>query len=179
MDIKHVSIAGLLGMFAAVVLLWLMDVNLVGWLGVWLAPGAAWAVGALIALGLAVGLSALWSGVVAKQDAVKKLPVPVAGLVFGVVVALLMIFVVPLILSALSDHPGMAESALGIGEGGGSVLGVHIIPALPDLGFDPPLESLAEEDWFGRDDYVGRLLPFGIAFLAYGLIVGLLSKDGK
>lgn len=179
MDIKHVSISGILGMFTSVVLLWLMGVNLVGWLGVWLAPGAAWIVGALLALGLAVGFSALWSGGIAKQRVVKKMPVPLGGLVYGAIIALIMIFIVPLSLSALGDHPGMAESALGIGKGGGSVLGVRIIPALPDLGFDPPLEFLAGEDWYGRDDYVGRLLPFGIAFLAFGLVVGLLNKDGK
>lgn len=178
MDLKNVSIAGLVGMLSAVVLLALMDVNLIGWLGVWLTPGAAWIVGLLFTIVLAFAFASLW-GVALKQDAIKKMPRPVGGLVYGAIVGLLFVFVIPLILSVLAGDP-----TVGVSSGTGfdalpEAFGAHLVPALPDLGFDPPLRSLAAEDWWQRDDYVGRLLPFGLAFMVFGLVLGLMAKDGK
>lgn len=172
------AIAGGMAMLAAVVLLWLMGVNFMGWLGAWLAPGAAWLVGVGLTLALSVGLGLLW-GVLAKQPAIKKLPRPAGGLAYGVSVALLFVFLVPVALSALAGDPGMFLST-GTGfDAFPEAFGAHAVPALPDLGFDPPLAMLAERDWFSRDDFAGRLLPFGLAFALFGVLLDLLSRTGR
>lgn len=175
MKLKNATIAGLLATLAAVVLLWLMDVNLIGWLGVWLAPGAPWIVGLLLTLVIGLGFGALWSGTFATHKSVRKLPGPLGGVMFGAGVAVVMIFLVPLILSLFAGDPGV----LGVGGDGGSFLGARIVPGLPDLGFDPPLAFLAESDWWSRDDYAGRLLPFGLAFMLYGLVLALTDNRSK
>lgn len=178
MKLGNSTIAGLMGMAAAVVLLWLMGVNFIGWLGVWMAPGAAWILGLVFTLLFGAGLGALWD-VVAKQDAIKKLPKPAGGLLYGLIVALLFVFLVPVVFSLVAGDP-----AVGLSTGTGfdvfpEAFGAHMVPALPDLGFDLPLRSIAERDWFAKDDFVGRLLPFGLAFALFGVVVQLMAKQGK
>lgn len=173
------AIAGLVGMLAAVALLWLMDVNFVGWLGVWMAPGAVWILGIVLAAAFGAGLGWLWGEVIGKKPAVKKLPRPVGGLLYGEAVALLFVFIVPLLFSALAGDPGVGHST---GTGFDAIpeaFGGHLVPTLPDIGFNPPLESLAESEWVGRNDFTGRLLPFCLAFALFGVVVDLLSKPGK
>jgi hypothetical protein len=172
------AIAGGMAMLAAVLLLWLMGVNFMGWLGAWLAPGAAWLVGVAMTLAFAAGLGLLWD-VLAKQPAIRKLPRPAGGLAYGILVALLFVLIVPLALSALAGDPGMFLST-GTGlDVFPEAFGAHAVPALPDLGFDPPLAMLAERDWFSRDDFAGRLLPFGLAFALFGIVLDLLSRNGR
>ena len=178
MKLGSSTIAGLVGMLAAVVLLWLMGINLVGWLGVWMAPGAAWILGLVFALLFGAGLGALWD-VAGKQDAIKKLPTPAGGLLYGLVVALLFVFLVPVVFSLVAGDP-----SIGLSSGTGfdafpEAFGAHLVPALPDVGFDPPLRSIAERDWFAKDDFSGRLLPFGLAFVLFGVVVQLMAKSGK
>jgi len=178
MKLGKSTVAGLVGMAAAILLLWLMDVNFVGWLGVWMAPGAAWILGLVFALLFGAGLGALWD-VIGSRDALKKLPKPVGGLVYGLIVALLFIFVVPVVFSLVAGDPGV-----GLSSGTGfdvfpEAFGAHLVPALPDLGFRPPLHGLAERDWFAKDDFAGRLLPFGLAFALFGVVVQLMARPGK
>ncbi|MBZ0135754.1 MAG: hypothetical protein K8I27_05230 [Planctomycetes bacterium] len=178
MKLGNSTIAGLVGILACVVLLWLMGINFVGWLGVWMAPGAAWILGLVLTLLFGAGLGALWN-VVARQDAVKKLPKPAGGLLYGLIVALLFALVVPVVFSLIAGDP-----AIGLSSGTGfdvfpEAFGAHLVPALPDLGFDPPLRALAERDWYAKDDFAGRLLPFGLAFALFGVVVQLMTKQGK
>ncbi|MCB9893553.1 MAG: hypothetical protein H6839_03800 [Planctomycetes bacterium] len=173
------AIAGLMAMLASVALLWLMGVNFMGWLGAWFAPGAAWLVGILLAAGFGAGLGVLWSDVLSKQAPLKKLPSPAGGLVYGVGVALLFVVIVPLLFSAIAGNPSM-----GLSSGTGfdvfpEAFGAHLVPALPDLGFDPPLHGLAKNDWWSRNDFGGRGLPFGLAFALFGVLTQLLAKPGK
>lgn len=166
-------------MAAASALLWLMGVNFVGWLGVWMAPGAAWILGLLLAAAFGAGLGWLWGDVLSKKPAARKFPRPVGGLLYGLAVALLFVFAVPLLFSAIAGGP-----SIGLGTGTGfdgipEFFGAHMVPALPDLGFDPPLRSLAERDWHSRDDHVGRLLPFGLAFALFGVSTDLMCGRGK
>jgi hypothetical protein len=179
MKLDNGAIAGLTGMLVAVILLWLMGVNFIGWLGVWLAPGAAWLLGLVFAPAFGAGLGLLWKRWLGARPALRKLPVPLGGLIFGLGVALLFVFAVPLLFAALAGNP-----AVGLSTGTGfdafpEAFGAHLVPALPDLGFDPPLRGLASRDWFARDDFAGRLLPFGLAFAAYGVVVQLMSARGK
>ncbi|MCA8944942.1 MAG: hypothetical protein KDB29_01820 [Planctomycetes bacterium] len=172
------AIAGLAGMLVAVIVLWLMGVNLMGWLGCWMTPGAAWLVGVLMAAALGAGFGLLWPGI-AKQPALKKLPRPVGGVLYGLIVGLLFVFVIPVVLSLLAGDP-----SVGLSSGTGfdvfpEAFGAHLVPALPDLGFDPPMRALAEKDWFAKDDFVGRVLPFSIAFMLFGVCVDVLSNSGK
>ncbi|MCB9933073.1 MAG: hypothetical protein H6841_06600 [Planctomycetes bacterium] len=172
------AIAGCMAMLAAVILLWLMDVNFMGWLGAWLAPGAAWPVGVAITLAFAAGLGLLW-GVLAKQPAAKKLPRPAGGLVYGIAVGMLFVFLVPLVLSAIAGDPSMFESTGSGFDVFPEAFGAHAVPALPDLGFEPPLAALSERDWVSRDDFTGRLLSFGLAFALFGVLVDVLSRTGR
>jgi hypothetical protein len=171
------AVAGLVGMLAAVALLWLMDVNFIGWLGMWLAPGAAWLLGLILAAAIGAGLGVLWVNVLAAKAG--KLPKPVGGIVYGIACGLLLATLVPIILSAIAGNP-----SVGLSTGTGfdvfpEAFGAHLVPALPDLGFDPPLASIAERDWWSRDDHAGRLLPFCLAFTLFGLCVDLIGKPGK
>lgn len=179
MDLKNSAISGLLGTFAAVVLFWLMDMNYCGWLGAWLTPGAAWIVGILMAAALGIAFAALWTGWVSKQKVTKSAPVVAAATVYGLLVGAIFIFLVPLLLSTLAGDPGMMH---GTGTGFDSIgeaFGGHVVPELPDLGFDPPLHSMADNDWIHRDDFVARLLPFSLAFALYGAVLGLTAGTRK
>ncbi|MBX3475860.1 MAG: hypothetical protein KF754_15930 [Planctomycetes bacterium] len=180
MDTRKTAIAALMGLVSAVVLFWLMDMNFLGWLGAWFAAKwAAWLVGALIAVALGFGYAALWSGVVAKQPITKKLSPPGTGALYGVVVGLVTATLVPLLLSAMAGDPGMGHST---GTGFDAIpgaFGVHLVPELPDLGFKPPLRSLAERDWISRNDHGNRLLPFALAFAAFGATLGMFAGRSK
>lgn len=178
MDTKQTAIGAALALSAAVALLWLMNVNLLGWLGAWVAPGAPWLVGLLLGAGLSFAFAALWAGVLAKQPAARKLPAPVAGILYGVAVGLLFAVLVPLVLSAAAGDPGMAR---GTGTFIDTPVGwvAHVVPPLPDLGFELPLTSMAEGDWVSRDDHGARLLPFALAFAGWGMVLSLLCNKGK
>ncbi len=161
-------------MFSAVVVLWLMNVNLIGWLGAWVAPDFAWLVGFGIAAVLAVAFGIGWN-ILSSQPALKKMPTLGAGLVYGAIVALIMILLVPIFLSAIGDNPKMVYDQYGIGIT--SFLGVHATPPLPDLGFDLPLASVFEDfDWAGKSDFGGRFPTFGLAFLVFGLVISFFKK---
>lgn len=178
MDTKKTAIAALMGLVPAIVLFWLMDMNFVGWLGAWFAAdGGAWLVGALIAVALGFGYAALWSGVVAKQPITKKLSPPGTGSLYGAVVGLITATLVPLILSAMAGDPGMAHE--GIGDFIVRGFGGHVVPALPDLGFKPPLDSWVDNDWVSPNDHGNRLLPFALAFAAFGATLGMFAGKSK
>ena len=158
-----------------VMLMWLMDLNFVGWLGAWLAAEAgAWIVGILLAFALGYGLALLWYARLAALPAVKRVPPPIAGALYGVLAGLIFATLVPLLLSALAGNPGMAEGSGTDFDAFPRAFGVRVTPALPDLGFEPPLRSLAGDDWVSRDDYAGRLLPLALAFALYGAVLQLI-----
>jgi tetrahydromethanopterin S-methyltransferase subunit G len=173
---QKIAISGLTATLAAVVLFWLMGMNFCGWLGAWIAPGAAWIVGILLAAAAGFGFAALWTGTLAKQDAVKKVQPVFGAALYGLVVGLVFVFVFPPVLSAIAGNPSLAHSTAFDGLVG--AVGGHVVPALPDW-FDPPFASWVDNDWIHRDDYVARLLPFSLAFALYGLVLGLTSQVKK
>ncbi len=178
MDYKKTAAAGLIALVPCVLLFWLMDMNFVGWLGAWFAAEiGAWLVGLLIACALAFGFAALWAGVIARQPIVGKLSAPGAGALYGVVIGIVTATVVALLLSAIVGDPGMMRA--GVGDFFGKAFGVRVVPPLPDLGFDPPLRSLGNHDWVSRNDHSGRLLPFALAFAAFGATLGLFAGKSK
>lgn len=178
MDYSKTAGVAAMAIVPAIVLCWLMNMNLVGWLGAWFASGGgAWLVGALLVAAFSFGFAALWVGVVGKQSGLKKLPLPLTGLIFGAVVGLICATLVPLLLSAIAGNPGMSQA--GFGDVIVSAFGVHIVPALPDLGFDPPLKSMARDEWVSRDAHGARLLPFVVAFSSFGLTLALFDKRGR
>ncbi len=166
--------AGLAGLAPAVVLFWLMGMNFVGWLGAWFAHDwGAWLAGVLIAVALGFGYAALWSGFVARQPWARKLSLPGTGALYGVVAGLVTATVVALLLSAAAGDPGIVHA--GFGDVFVRGFGGRVVPGLPDLGFDPPLRSLADRDWVSRNSHGARLLPFALAFAAFGATLGLLA----
>lgn len=174
---KVAASAGL-SLIPAKLLFVLMGMNFVGWLGAWLAEGFwAWLLGFLFAYALAFGFAVLWTGVIAPHPAAKKMPAPVAGALYGVVVALVFSTLVPIVLSAIAGGPSMVES--NPAEGLLAAFGARVVPALPDLGFKPPLSGLSERDWVSLDDHVGRLLPFTLAFMLFGITLQLLTGKKK
>jgi hypothetical protein len=157
-----------------------MDMNFLGWVGAWLAADfGAWLVGILIAFGLCLGLAAIWTGSLSKRPGVQKIPAPIGGALYGLVVGLIFATLVPLLLSAIAGDPGMAEGSGTAFDSFPAAFGARVTPALPDLGFNPPLRGLSDTDWVSRDDYAGRLLPFGLAFMLFGMVLQLSSKRGK
>jgi hypothetical protein len=179
-DYPRTFTAAAVSLLAAVVLFWLMDVNFLGWLGAWLAADAgAWLVGTLIAFGLCAGFAAIWTASLATRPGVRKLPTPVGGVLFGLVVGLLFATLVPILLSAIAGDPGMVEGGGSVFDGFPAAFGGRVVPALPDLGFRPPLHGLADTDWVSRDDHVGRLLPFSLAFMLFGALLQLGGKRGE
>jgi hypothetical protein len=165
-------IAGLTAMLSAVALFWLMGMNFCGWLGAWIAPGAAWIVGILLAAVLGVGFGYLWSGSLGRAKAARKLPPVVAALLYGIAVGLVFIVLVPLLLSAVAGNPPMAHSTAFDALVGG--FGGHIVPALPDW-FSPPMKSWVDHDWIHLESYGARVLPFLLAFGLYGVVLGVTS----
>ncbi|RIK62789.1 MAG: hypothetical protein DCC64_09525 [Planctomycetota bacterium] len=171
-------IAGLIASLSAVVLLALMDVNFCGWLGVWFVRKMPYIAG--IPLALAVGFGASWAygGSVAKTQ---WGPPPVRGLIFGVALSALFVWVMPWVFAELVGQ------ATGVHTVGKSVGALDVFPetfgghyaAIPNLDIDTPLENLADDAWYNKDDWKGRLIPFGISFSAMGLVLGLMVKGKR
>lgn len=170
----HVLYVGGGAFSLCVALLWCMNVAILPWLGVFVTQGSPYIGGVPVLAALMYVLVWLYGAVLLKNDKAKKAPGFVMGLAYGVFLAALFIWVIPTVLSALTGNPAVHPGTGGVGDIGAGI-GHRLFPSGPDLGFKPPLASLAEKPWWNVGDWQGRLIPFGIAFAATGLFIGLFS----
>lgn len=180
MDAKKIAGPAALATGVSVALFCLMGMNFIGWLGAWFAQEAgAWIVDLLLAAALCFAFAWLWVATAGPRPFVKKLPAPVGGVLYGILVGLVFATVIPLLLSATAGGPRMGENHSATVSSLGRAFGVHMVPALPDLGFDPPLRGLVRGDWVSLDDYGNRLLPFMVAFAGFGVVLGLTGRNKR
>lgn len=115
-------------------------------------------------------------------------PKAVRGLIFGLILAVMMVWIVPLTVTAMGVATGDARTVYqGPGESSGYAATQgqiktkdHSVGDAPPLGdVRPPLAELtAGQKWTAASDWQGRILPFFAGFLLYGLVLGLiLSED--
>jgi hypothetical protein len=175
---KNHLLAGIVSSAVLVLLLALMDVNFCGWLGVWFVRQMPYIAGIPLAILLGLGASYAYGASVARSD---WGPPPVRGVIFGVIVAALFVWLMPWVFSELV---GQATGVTHVGRSAGAfdvfpkTFDSHYEP-LPDMGFDAPMKGLADKAWYNKDDWQGRLVPFGIAFAAMGLTLALVAGKKK
>ncbi len=185
MPILRVFGVGLLALTLALGLFWAMDVNYAAWVGAWLAPKRQYAAG--FGVIIVFGLFFTWFYARFIGD---KFPGPgmVRGLVFGAVLGACAIWVIPYTLDTVAGFVGNTQVVYG---GRGIVdkdhktadqqmeeLLTQVEPCPPIRGVKPPLAKLTrDKPWAPADAWKGRMLPFGIAFLLYGLVIGALLSE--
>jgi hypothetical protein len=166
------AITGALGMLVCLIAFALMGMNFAGWLGAWIAPGWPWLAG--LSLAAVLGVAGAWAfAVLSGHDALKKVPGAMQGIGFGVCMAVVCAVLLPLVFNAAAGDPTMSHASGTIIDDVRDKAGVRMVPLLPDVGVEPPLTTLASDDWIKPGQYGARLLPFVIAFGLYGLVVGL------
>lgn len=185
MPILRIFGVALLALVLTLGLFWAMDVNYAAWVGAWLAPKKQYAAGfGVIAV---FGLFFAWFYARFIGD---KFPGPgmVRGLAFGAILAACAIWVIPYTLDTIAGFVGNTQVVYG---GRGIVDKEHktadqqmadlltqVEPCPPIYGVKPPLAKLTrDKPWAPADAWKGRLLPFGIAFLLYGLVIGGLLSE--
>lgn len=164
--------------------LWAMDVNYAAWVGAWLTPKNQYSAGvAIIAI---MGVIMAW---VYARFVGDKFPMPgmVRGIVYGLILGAAAIWLVPYTLEGVASAVGNTQVVYG-GRGivddkpradqemNEKLTRVQPCPAL--FGQKPPLAKLTQDKpWAAVDDWKGRLIPFGIAFALYGLVIGGLLSE--
>lgn len=162
--------------------LWAMDVNFTVWLGAWLSPEKAVPVGSAIVITCGTVLAYVYAHYVGNKFTG---PGVVRGLVFGAVFGAFAIWALPPILSGLAgavgdtqtvyQGRGITNSELRADENGR----LTYQPASPPIfGVEPPLRFMTENhQWAAADAWQGRLLPFGVAFLLWGALIGTFLSE--
>jgi hypothetical protein len=175
------------GAFALVLMLgalWAMDVNYAAWVGAWLSPKNQYSAGFAVIVIVGLGMAWLYARFIGTN-----FPAPgmVRGVVFALVLAATAIWVVPYTLEFVASAVGNTQVVYG-GRG------IHddtpttdqqmqdamtrVEPCKPIFGVQPPFAKLTRNtQWAPADAWKGRLLPFGIAFFLYGLVIGALLSE--
>ncbi|MBX3475862.1 MAG: hypothetical protein KF754_15940 [Planctomycetes bacterium] len=165
--------------------LWAMDVNYAAWVGAWLSPKNQYKAG----MGVIVifGLIAAW---VYARFIGDKFPGPgmLRGVVYGLVLAGCAIWFIPYTLEGIASAVGNTQVVYGgraifddKNKRADEVMAeqmTQVEPCPPLFGVKPPLAKLTRDrQWAPADAWKGRLIPFGIAFALFGLIVGSLLSE--
>lgn len=174
--------------FGALVLLlatlWSLDVNYAAWLGAWLSPENQYAsgLGVLICFGFVAAFAyARWLGNLMPG------PGPIRGLVFGAILAACAIWILPAVLNGFAGIVGNTQVVF---QGHGitnreqtfdeKIARTQVEPCPEIGGQKPPLAFLTQDHpWAPADGWIGRLLPFSVGFLLYGLVIGAFLSDEK
>jgi hypothetical protein len=176
MDFNKALLPAAVGTAAVYGVFVLFGMNVAGWMGVLMAEGAPNLVGVLVLAGLCLLCTLVWQAAVMGQG---KMPPVVAGLLFGAVVGAAFVWLVPLGLFAIQKDPNIAHSTGTFWDVFPETFGGHRMVPPPMLD-DAPLESSVDGDWIQRDGWKERLLPFMVAFAAFGLTLGLMApKKGE
>jgi len=184
MPIPRIFAAAVGAMILLLATFWALDVNYAAWLGAWLSPRNQYASGlaVLIIFGFcAAWVYARWLGNVTPG------PGPIRGLLFGAVLAACAIWVLPAVLNGFAGVVGNTQILF---QGRGitnkeetfdkEMERTRVEPCPDIAGQKPPLAHLtADHPWVPADAWVGRLLPFSVGFLLFGLVLGTFLSDEK
>lgn len=169
----------LLFSFGAMVLFlatfWTMNVNFPSWLGAWLSPNNQYAAG----FGVLIVFTAVFGYFYAHYVGTRQLASgPIRGVLFGAALAVGSIFVVPAILSGMASVIGNAQIVFR-GKPDATTAERTAVDACPPVGdFAPPFGAVTEDGkWAEIDHWQSRLIPFGVAFLLYGLTLGVFLSE--
>ncbi len=184
MPLSRILGVGALALLFLLGALWAMNVNYAAWFGAWLSPKNQYPAGfGVIAL---MGFLMAW---VYGRFIGDKFPMPgmVRGIIYGLVLAVVAIWFVPYTFEGLASAVGNTQVVYG-GRGiiddekradehmAEQMTRVEPCPAL--FGVKPPFAKITKDkEWAPGDAWRGRLLPFGLAFVLYGLIVGSLLSE--
>lgn len=161
--------------------LWAMNVNYLAWVGAWLTPDVPYSAGALVVLTLGLAgawVYAAWPGA--------KLPGPgaVRGVLYGALLGAFAIWALP---GALEWVAGVLGNVQVVFQGeevaaqtARETIGRSAVLPCPEIaGIKPPLAFLTRDTaWAPADAWAGRILPLGLGFMLYGLVLGVfLSED--
>jgi hypothetical protein len=178
MPLARVLLVGLLALVLMAGVFWLFDVNYAAWLGVWLAPDRQLLIGSLLMLVIGMFMAWMYTNTVGSR-------IPghgaLRGLAFGAVMGAAAIWAAPPVLEGVLGAVGDTQTLY---QGRGihddraradeEMHTVRIEPCPPIAGMQPPLAQFGRDmAWVPASAWRGRLLPFGLAFLAWGLVLGL------
>jgi hypothetical protein len=177
MPLPRIVLFAFVALFVMVGVLWSMDVNYVAWIGAWLSPERQYPVGFAVVMIIGFALAYLYAHYVGN-----KLPGNSAakGAIFGAVLAAFSIWVLPPIMSGIAEAAGNTQVVF---QGRGITNDEEVVseasrltqvqPCPPVGGIEPPLRFLTQNSqWAAADAWQGRLLPFGVAFLLWGVVIG-------
>jgi hypothetical protein len=164
--------------------LWALDVNYAAWIGAWVSPNSQYVTGLVILIifgALMAVFYGRWLGNLVPG------PGPIRGLIVGAVLAAGAIWVLPYTLNAFA---GMVGNTQIVYQGHGilseeetfdqKMARTRVEPCPPIGGQHPPLAFLtADHPWAPADGWIGRLLPFTVGFLLFGLVLGTFLSDEK
>lgn len=177
--------------FGALLLLlatfWVLNVNYAAWLGAWLSPENQYATGLSVLIIFGVVTAWMYTGFLGE---VIPGPGPIRGILLGAVLAAGAIWVLPAVLNGFAGVVGNTQvvfTGRGIADDGQTYdetmteKSRTAVQPCPEIGgFKPPLGELTgDHPWAPADGWVGRLLPFGVAFLLYGLVIGTFLTDER
>lgn len=185
MPIARVIAAAVAAMILLLATLWVLDVNYAAWLGAWLSPENQYSAG--LAVLVVFGFAMAW---VYAHYVSEWLPGsgPIRGLVLGAILAAGAIWVVPATLYGIAGIVGNTQVVF---QGRGifdeqvtfdeKIASTRVEPCPEIAGHKPPLAHLtAKHPWAPADGWIGRLLPFSVGFLLYGLVIGtFLSNEDR
>lgn len=168
--------------------LWVLNVNYAAWLGAWLSPENQYVTGLVTLVIFGVVMAFLYARVIGEW---LPGPGPIRGLILGAVLAAGAIWVLPAVLNGFAGIVGNTQIVY---QGRGIMDDEQTydekmaeqsrtqVEECPEIaGQKPPLGHLTEDHpWAPADGWVGRLLPFSVGFLLYGLVIGVfLSEERK
>lgn len=181
----RILLVAALAMVLMLATLWCMNVNYAAWLGIWLTAKNQYSAGGAVILILGAVMAWMYARFAAEN---LPGPGPVRGLIFGALLWVGAVWVLPYTFEGIAGVIGNTQVVYG---GYGVVRdekrtdekmqdAIAQVEPCPELfGVKPPLAKLTrDKDWAPADAWKARLLPFGIAFLLYGLVLGaFLSPD--
>ena len=174
-----ILVFGALAAFVGVAAFWMLNINIWEWGGSWLSTDDPQRAGLSMLAFLGLVGAALYRSTLGTQFGGHG---AVRGLIFGVIVSAIMIWVVPICVKAAGMATSHAREVYNGKPGNGQpqqapgrVFGEA--PMIADV--KPPLASVTQgSKWTEPDDWQGRVLPFLIGFCIYGVVLGLsLSED--
>lgn len=196
MPVPRIFLFAVIGLVAFAAVFWSLNVNFIAWLGAWFSESNPSRAGLALLCVSGVASAFLFTSIVSKL-----LPGPGAmrGILFGAFLATMTIWVLPYTASWLHMISGNARVVYSgdtriIEEVKSEKTGhkkaedepaqpkeIIKIDPVPTIGKSKPvLASLTrDKPWAAVDSWRGRLLPFGAAFIIFGLVLGVFLSDEK